>query len=176
MNKIILGILIALVVGGGLIYFSFYGDSSHGSSLKKSMTSFFCTAANTAEELEVLGYAEQYDEVDKQWWGFIVCKETNPDTREYRVKAFASRNAPVTGTALTEEDALKKSRQAETEGKEYFIIGAPFNPRGEFDYRKVEYRVYQENGRPTFFEVYFILRNEDRSAKEPVSLKVNWPA
>lgn len=175
MKWIVIGIAAVLVLGG-FWFFGGFSDEAHGRALEKSMTDFFCKAANSEEKQEVLGFVEERDDVDEQWWGFIVCKETNLNTGEWRVKIFSSRNAPVTGTSLTTEQARQKAVQANAEGKEYFLSGEPYNQRGELDERKVEYRIYQENGEPTEIEVFLVLRNEDRSAKEPQILRVGWPA
>lgn len=176
MNKIVLWAIAAVVVIGFFGYYALYsGDGTSGTSLRESMKDFYCTASNTNEAKEVLGFAEDYDEVDKETWGFLICKQTDLNSGEYFVYFWASRNIPVTGSKMNLAEARAKSGQAENRGEPYFLIGSPFNPAGPLDYRKVEYRIYQEGGEPTAAEVYFVVRNDDRSAKEPTNLRVNWP-
>jgi len=148
---------------------------THGEALKNATVSNYCTALNTSEQYAILGYAEARDDLEKQWYGFIVCQRKNLDTGEWDVRVF-TKAGNVTGSALTPAQATEKTVQANQDGKTFVLFGSPFNPLGKLDYRKIEYRLYQENGKPSAVEVFIQMRNADRTAKEPVTLKVNWPS
>jgi hypothetical protein len=113
--------------------------------------------------------------VDNEWYGFIICKQNNLNTGAWEMRVF-SNAGNVTGANQTPELALEKSQQAQSEGKSYYTFGLPFHPLGELDKRQVEYRIYQTDGKPTAVEVFVVMRNADRTPKEPVALRAEWPS
>ncbi len=145
----------------------------HGEPLKKYMTGYYCTSPNTEEERTVLGYLEERDDVDKKWLPFIVCQYKNLNTGEISLRIFQKDTG---GAGLTLEQATQKAAQAMEDGKEYFTIGIPYTPKGELDAKRIEYRIYQQNGEPVAVEVFVIMRDEQRQGKEPKTLRVSWPA
>lgn len=167
-------IMLTLLLAGCTVENIFSGET-HGEALKNATVSKYCTALNTSEQYAIWGYAETRDDLEKQWYGFIVCQRKNLDTGKWDVRVF-TKSGNVTGSALTPEQATEKTVQAKEEGKTFVLFGSPFNPLGELDYRRIEYRLYQENGKPTAVEVFVQMRNADRSPKEPVTLKVDWPS
>jgi hypothetical protein len=144
-----------------------------GDSLESRLYSQKCSPSNPSEKIDRLGYLEQKDDVDNEIFGFVACKRQNLNTGEWDV--IIQSNIAL-GAGLTNAQATEKAGQAQLEGTDYIKFGLPLNPLGQNDLRRIEYRLYQQNGAPTKIELFVVLRNSDRTAKQPKTLSVNWPA
>lgn len=144
----------------------------HGDALRQKMAGSYCSSSEPYKA-EVMGYLEEKDDVLNMYYAFLVCKTTNLNTGEWELKV---RSETVTGTSLTNAQAIQLSAQAQEKGKEYFTRGAPFTPEGNLDKRKIEYRIRQAGGKPIALEILLVLRNSDRTAKPEKTLSIDWPA
>ena len=177
MKKGIIGVIIAIAALAGIYFAGSPGgtnnNSPQGEALKQKIVAQYCTPLNTSHKFDVLAFAESRDDVDNKWYGFVICKETDLNTGEEKMRVVSDAGN-VTGTALTLEQAREKALTAQAAGQTYFTAGAPFNPAGALDPRRVEYRFYQVNGEPTEVEVYVVMRDANRGAKAPVTAKAAW--
>lgn len=154
-------------------------EDAHGEALKQSLVEKHCTKTSTDYEVNVLGYLEERDDippregVQKQWYGFIICRIKDLTKSSNNVEVKIASNW-LTGTTFTSEKALQLAAKSQKEGKEYIMWGEPYKPVGDLDPKRVEYRLYQENGQPTAVEVYVVMRNAERTAKEPKTLRIAW--
>ncbi len=166
--------LISFVILSILLCSISYADAENKESkLIRSLFSSKCEPLNSDMECKRLGSLEERDDVTGEVYGFVICQRKNLNTGKWDV--IIQSNIAL-GAGLTEEEAIEKASKAEAKGKSYFTIGLPLNPLGEFDYRRVEYRIYQEKGQPTAIELYVVMRDVKRNAKEPKTIKIAWPS
>ncbi|GEM_PF-2226200 len=171
MKKYLLLALVPLILFG-CTEDGFLGGEVHGDALKEQMTEYYCKSPNTEEQRTVLGYLEERDDVDNKWFPFIVCEYKNLNTGEVRLRIFQKDGG---GSGLSLEEAQQKAAAAFERGEDYYKIGIPYTQRGELDTRRIEYRIYQENGEPVAVEVFVVMRTEDRAAKPAKTLRIDWP-
>lgn len=122
-------------------------------------------------QIENLGYIEAHDDVIDKTYAFRVYKETNTASGEVMIKIKSNLLA---GTSITPQIANKKSLEAEEKGMKYSKIGSPFNSPGKNDPRKIEYRLYQKNGKPDYIKIFVVTRKDLHKRKAPKILKVDW--
>lgn len=125
---------------------------------------------------EHLGYIHSYDVVSNKDYAFVVFKETELKTGEWRVRI---RQAGSGGASLkSDHDALKKAiAEAAREGKTYVVRGYRMKAKPG-DPRMFEFRLYFDKTtlNPSHLEIHLVTRNGDSSANEKKVLKVDWPA
>ncbi len=127
---------------------------------------------SSSREYKSLGYVEALDSIIDKTYAFLIQKETNLDTGYFKISI---RSNKLTGTYFDEKVAAKLAKQALKDGKQYVTRGAPFNPAGKLDERRIEYRLYQKDGKPDAIEVYVVTRNKKRKANKPKILRASWP-
>ncbi|MDD5162969.1 MAG: hypothetical protein PHD95_02060 [Candidatus ainarchaeum sp.] len=170
---IFLSIVLLVLLAGCVSNNQAGGLPGIGDSLESQLYSQKCSPSNSSEKIDRLGYLEQKDDVDNETFGFVVCKRQNLNTGEWDV--IIQSNIAV-GAGLTNAQATEKTSEAQSQGQDYLKFGLPFNPLGQNDLRNIEYRLYQQNGLPAKIELFVVLRNSDRTAKQPKILSVNWPS
>lgn len=155
-------------------------EDIHGNELRQSLVTQYCTPISTDENITVLGYLEERDDIASrtdaalQWYAFIIYKVTDLtksiDNFEIRI-----RSNWLTGTSFSIAKANELAAEANESNSNYSTWGAPYVPTGDLDPKRVEYRLYQVDGKPTAVEVYVVMRNADHTAKDPKTLRVDWP-
>ncbi len=128
--------------------------------------------SSSSREYKSLGYIEALDSIIDKKYAFLIQKETNLNTGDFKVSI---RSNHLTGTYFNEKVAAKLAAKAQKDGKKYVTRGAPFNPSGKLDERRIEYRLYQKGGKPDAVEVYVVTRDKQRKANKPKTLRANWP-
>lgn len=128
-------------------------------------------ASDASTEITPLGQIEAYDAVLNADYAFVLYKETDRSGGAWRVRIKSSQTTGV----VFEPDMMKSNaRAAGAQGKPYFTWGAGITPSSG-DPRLIEYRVHQQDGKPSAIEIALQMRKADHSADKPVSLKVAWP-
>lgn len=127
--------------------------------------------SDASRTIQSLGGVEVYDAVLNCDYAFVLWKETDAGSREWRVRLKSSQTTGV----VFEPDAMKrKAREVGARGEAFFTWGAGIDPSAG-DARKIEYRVHQAEGRPAAIEVVVVMRKFDGSAGESKTLRVEWP-
>jgi len=131
-----------------------------------------CEQVSTDRRSKLLGALVERDEVDGEDFGFVVCQRWSLSSGEWDVIIQSNR---AVGAGLTSVEGERKAAAAAAVRQRTAKFGLPFNPLGRLDHRRVEYRLHQERGRPAAIEVFVVLRDAARRAKQPKVLRVAWP-
>jgi len=127
--------------------------------------------SDASRTIEALGNVEVYDAVLNCDYAFVIWKETDVGSGEWRVRLKSSQ---TTGVVFEPDAMTRKARETGSRGEAYFTWGTGIDPSAG-DARKIEYRVHQIEGRPAAIEVVVVMRKFDGSAGESKSLRVDWP-
>ena len=119
-----------------------------------------------------LGRLEVADELNKRQYGFAVCEERDTANQRLTLRIHAT---PVTGTYWDQADAEKLARALAARGERCEPNGAPYNPVGKEDRRRIVYLLCQEGGKPARVEVRITALKADGSAQTERVLSVTWP-
>lgn len=128
-------------------------------------------ASDSTNEYAVLGSIDGYDAVLNDDYAFVVYKETERASGEWRVR-IKSRH--TTGVVFEREQMRLQARAAGAQGKAYFTWGAGIDPSAG-DPRLIQYRVHVADGKPSAIEICLQLRKADHTADAAKSLVVPWP-
>lgn len=129
-------------------------------------------ADDSSHTYHSLGYVAAYDAKLNCDYAFVAYKETDRDSGDWRVRIRSSQTA---GAVFEPPMIANKARETGAQGKPYFTWGYSFDPSPS-DPRHIEFRVYQDGGRPKEIEIFVRLRKFDGAADEPQSIRFAWPA
>lgn len=121
------------------------------------------TPSDKRTKIEILGNFYEYDDILEDYYIFLLVRSFDIPTKKYEYRIVSNNLITI---MMKQESAVEKSKKAFDEGKEFIDIMTVFSaPEG--DPRKVEYRLYQKNGKPSAVEIYFVGRNADWTGKKP---------
>lgn len=129
-------------------------------------------ADNHAHTYRHLGYLAVYDAVLNSEYAFVVYEEFDRDSSAWRMKITSTHTE---GTTFEPAMVEKKALEAEAKRKPYVRWGFYCEPTIS-DPRQVEYRLHQEQGKPTAIELFVRLRTYEHQADTPQSLRFPWPS
>lgn len=128
-------------------------------------------ADDHARTYHQLGYLVVYDAVLNSEYAFLVYTETDRDSTAWRMKIKSTHTEGATFEPAAVET---KAREAGAKGKPYVRWGFFCEPTMS-DPRQIEYRLHQEQGKPTAIELFVRLRTYEHQADTPQSLRFPWP-
>jgi len=126
---------------------------------------------DSSHTYQTLGSIDAYDAPLNCDYAFVVFKETDRGSNEWRVRI---RSSQTTGVVFEPAMMQGKAREAGAQGKPFFTWGAGIEPSAS-EARQIEYRVHQTGGRPSEIEIVLRLRKFDGTPDEAKSLRVKWP-
>lgn len=116
---------------------------------------------------ELIDYLYAYDDIIEDYYAFVLYKVIDIPTKKVKIKA-ASNYLP--GITFSPPYTTKAAQKAFKAGKPFALQAKVFTaPEG--DPRRMEYRVYQKNGKPVAIEIFVVTRNSDWTPKKAKSLK-----
>lgn len=118
-----------------------------------------------------LGYLAAYDAVLNSEYAFVVYKEIDRGSSAWRMKITSTHTEGATFEPAMVE---KKARETDAKPKPYVRWGFYCEPTIT-DPRQIEYRLYQEHGKPTAIELFVRLRTYEHNADTPQTLRFPWP-
>jgi hypothetical protein len=128
--------------------------------------------SNDTYEIVKLGYIDAYDAVLNDDYAFVIYKETDRGSGQWRVRIRARH---LTGVVFEPEAMRQQSRAAGAQGKAFFTWGSGIDP-SPGDARSLQYRVHVADGKPARIEIAAQFRKADGTADAPISLVCDWPA
>ena len=120
---------------------------------------------------ETLASVEAHDGVQNVEYVFVAYKETHRNSGAWCVRISASHAA---GAVLHPNAIRLQARGATASGRRSFVWSSPLTPRVG-DPRRIEYRVYVKDGRPTSIEILVRLRKFDYAPDEARIVTFAWP-
>ena len=118
-----------------------------------------------------LAYVEAEDGILVRAYAYLAYVETNHSNGNWQIKITGNITA---GTSLDPKRMIAAAQKAQATGQEYFNWGFRLDPRAK-DPRKVETRVYQEEGKPKRVAVHLITRDHKGEAREEIVTDFGWP-
>lgn len=121
---------------------------------------------------ETLAYVDAHDGIQNYDYAFVAYKETHRTSGAWCVRIAASHTAG----AVFHPNAIRlQARGVAAEGRRSFVWANPISPKLG-DPRRIEFRVYVSNGRPTTVEIFVRLRKFDYTPDEARIVTFPWPA
>ena len=129
-------------------------------------------ASDSSLQIDVLGSMDAYDAVLNDDYAFVIYKETERGSGQWRVRIKARH---LTGVVFEPEAMRMQARGTGAQGKPFFTWGNGIDPSAG-DARSLKYRVHVKDGKPSAIEIAITLRKADGSPDTPASLMTPWPA
>ncbi len=129
-------------------------------------------ASDSSLQIDVLGSMDAYDAVLNDDYAFVIYKETERGSGQWRVRIKARH---LTGVVFEPEAMRMQARGTGAQGKPFFTWGNGIDPSAG-DARSLQYRVHVKDGKPSAIEIAITLRKADGSPDTPASLLTPWPA
>ena len=118
-----------------------------------------------------LAYVAAHDGILVRTYAYLAYVETNLSNGSWQIRITGNLTA---GTALDPKRMIAAAQKAQAAGQEYFNWGFRLEPRAE-DPRKVETRVYQQEGKPKRVAIHLITRDHKGEAREEIVAGFDWP-
>ncbi len=129
-------------------------------------------ASTSTQKITPLAMLDAYDAVLNDDYAFVAYQETDLSTGDWRVRIKARL---LTGVVFEPDAMRREARTAGAQGKPFFTWGNCIDPTAG-DPRMIQYRVYNEGGKPSKIEIVLQLRNADHSASQLKTVSFPWPA
>jgi hypothetical protein len=84
-------------------------------------------------------------------------------------------NKMTAGASFNRNVVLRKASRAAGKDQPYFVHGYRLKPRPPRETRRIEFRVYQQDGRPTHIDMFLQLRDPKGKPKKPAISRFNYP-
>lgn len=121
---------------------------------------------------ETLATVEAHDGIQNADYTFVAYRETHRTSGAWCVRIAASHSAG----AVFHPNAIRlQARAVAAEGRRSFVWATPIVPKLG-DPRRIEFRVYVSNGRPSSVEIFVRLRKFDYMPDEARIVTFPWPA
>lgn len=127
-------------------------------------------ASDANYRYETLGYVDAYDAVLNCDYAFVAYREIE-SSGDWRVRIKSSQTA---GAVFEPAMMRSKCREAEANGKAFFVWGYNFEP-SDGDPRQIEFRVYPGDNKPSEIEMLLRLRKADHTPGPEKSIRFPWP-
>jgi len=128
-------------------------------------------ASDSSLQIDVLGSMDAYDAVLNDDYAFVIYKETERGSGQWRVRIKARH---LTGVVFEPEAMRMQARGTGAQGKPFFTWGNGIDPSAG-DARSLQYRVHVKDGKPSAIEIAITLRKADGSPDTPAWLLTPWP-